>query len=100
MGIEVGVQGRWNPGVGGAQRGPTAGVEWWWKSRLSRLAGLETSGKGLTRQGGLWRQVLAERSLSDAQRVLTDEHALREEALSPGDWVKCHQCKQEAHRGS
>lgn len=42
--------------------------------QLSRLGGLETSGKGLTRQGGLWRQVLAEGSISDAQRVLMDDH--------------------------
>lgn len=74
MGFLEGMQGRWNPGVGGTERahsGPQVVVE----VQLSRLVGLETSVKGLTRQGGLWRQVLAERSVSDVQRVLMDDHA-------------------------
>ena len=74
MGFLEGMQGRWNPGVGGTERahsGPQVVVE----VQLSRLVGLETSVKVLTRQGGLWRQVLAERSVSDVQRVLMDDHA-------------------------
>lgn len=74
MGFVVGMQLRWNLGVGGTKRahsGPKVVVE----VQLSRLVGLETSGKGLTRQGGLWRQVLAESSISDVQRVLMDDHA-------------------------
>lgn len=76
MGFLEGMQGRWNPGVEGTERtqsGPQVVVE----VQLSRLVGLETSVKGLTRQGGLWRQVLAERSISDVQRVLMDDHALK-----------------------
>lgn len=52
MGFVVGMQLRWNLGVGGTKRahsGPKVVVE----VQLSRLVGLETSGKGLTRQGGL-----------------------------------------------